>query len=108
MSRKIISLLLVVGFLAGCQDNANTENTEKTAEKPANNDITKVVTIDDQTLEKEDLDFHMLLNKIRYILKAEQEEAPSDFDEQLAYYDNINVNLQSMIELHAMTLLAEE
>src|SRR5690625_6706677 len=51
------------------------------------------------------------MNQIKLILQIDIEEGDDTIaylEEQRTYYDNINVNLQSMIELYAMSLLAEE
>src|SRR5690625_6998467 len=51
------------------------------------------------------------MNQIKLILQidiAEGDDTIAYLEEQRTYYDNINVNLQSMIELYAMSLLAEE
>src|SRR5690625_2057827 len=40
--------------------------------------------------------------------KENIEERAEFWNEQLEYYENVNVNLQSLIETYAMSLLAEE
>lgn len=69
----------------------------------------KVVTIDGHTFDERDLQFHTLMNKVIVILEKAANETDADrYDEQLDYYDYVNANLQTLIELYSMTLLAEE
>src|SRR5690625_2068647 len=65
----------------------------------------------EKIFDKEDISFYNVMNKIKLILQidvAEGDDKIAYLEEQRTYYDNINVNLQSMIELYAMSLLAEE
>lgn len=116
MRRGLILLLAL--FLIGCTSNAATEDTEQaSADETAETAETeqtadgKVVTIQDKTFDDDDLEFYTLMNKLKLILEmneAESDDQTEYLEEQQTYYDNVNVNLQSMIELYAMSLLAEE
>ena len=111
MKSRIIFLLMLSLFLIGCTTSAesNTETTEE--EQPVETNDSRVVTIQEKTFEMDDLDFYTLMNKVKLMLQKEadaNENNVSYYEEQLEYYENINVNLQSLIELYAMSLLAEE
>jgi|SRR5690625_4251183 len=108
--------LLIISLLIGCTSNAATDNEQNEVEQEQNeveqqeNDL-RVVTIQEKTFDKEDLAFYTVMNQIKLILQidiAEGDDTIAYLEEQRTYYDNINVNLQSMIELYAMSLLAEE
>lgn len=113
----MISLLLMAVFMLGaCSKDTEEPNTTKQQNTNVIED--RVITIQDKTFTKDDLEFYTLMKKIqietkRYkdIQNLEGEELSSQnvyWDEQLTYYDNMNVQLQHLVELYAMSLLAEE
>src|SRR5690625_2137133 len=59
----------------------------------------------------DDLEFYTLMNRLKITLQMDVTKNDEEFSylkEKVTYYENINVNLQSLIELYAMSLLAEE
>src|SRR5690625_129559 len=109
--------LLIISMHIGCTSNAATDNEQNEVEQQEQNEVEqqendlRVVTIQEKTFDKEDLAFYTVMNQIKLILQidvAEGDDTIAYLEEQRTYYDNINVNLQSMIELYAMSLLAEE
>ncbi|MDQ0215621.1 hypothetical protein J2S13_002039 [Oikeobacillus pervagus] len=124
--RKWLSLLLIL-FLVGCssgksdvtdqkEQTTTDEQTKQSQSKLSEN--TKIITINGNDFLDKDLEFYTLMNKMMVELKRSEDieslevEKVADrnayWDEQLESYDNINVNLQSLIELNAMALLGEE
>lgn len=119
---RLIYLLLLVGLLSACsasltnnpEKNASPETEGKTL--PASSE--SVVTIDGETMTRDDLAFYTVMEKIMIELNRAEDEANltgedlidknTYWDEQLTQFDNVNVGLQSMIEMKAMSLLAEE
>src|SRR5690625_6946511 len=97
--------------MTGCATDSETKETQNNSSDEVTFKEGKVVSVKDKTFYEEDLDFHTLMNKIKLLLQkevTEDEEQLEYLDEQIEYHDNINVNLQSMIELYAAALLAEE
>lgn len=89
------------------QDEIKTDHAKEIGE----NNIKDIVTIEDKTFDEEDLNFYTLMNKIKIILQidaTDDEDEKNYYREQLNYYDFTNANLQSLIELYSITLLAEE
>src|SRR5690625_943494 len=129
-----LSIFLCMGlFVVACadgEDDSRTEsdkdgnieqtdaNTEETNMIENTGEDAEVITIKDRTFVYNDLEFYELMNKVKIelYLEADLKEASSDeakerkefWSEQREYYDNLNVNLQSLIETYAMSLLAEE
>lgn len=109
-------MLTLLSACSSSEANESTESSEsvKTKEIETENDESNVITINDHDFSFGDLDFYKLMNEIKVDLQAaDMEEADKGeieayLEEQLGYYENVNVNLQSLIELYAMTLLAEE
>jgi len=112
-------IVLSCFLLLGCTTNAatdteqdETENQEQSeVEQEEQRDDARVVTIEDKTFADEDFEFYTLMNQIKIALQidvAESEKEVTYWEEQRAYYENVNVNLQSLIELYGMSLLAEE
>lgn len=113
----MLSFLLTIAFLLGaCSEETEEPNTSKQQETNILED--RVITIQDKTFTKDDLEFYTLMKKIqietnRYFdleqQNDEERKSLNDYwDEQLSYYDNINVQLQHLVELYAISLLAEE
>lgn len=118
-------LLLVIFLLASC---ASDGNSNKAVDKEVKNQAAgeynqeegseSIVTIDGEDMTRDDLAFYTLMDKIKIELnRAEDENNLSGeeladknayWDEQLAQYENINIGLQSMIEIKSMSLLAQE
>lgn len=112
---RLIGLLVLSIFLIGCAANSDSEATTETEENEVEategNNTGDVVTMQDKTFDEEDLAFYKLMNEVSIMLQineVEDDDKIAYLEEQLAYYENVNVNLQSMIELYAMSLLAEE
>src|SRR5690625_96652 len=105
-------VLFSILLLIGCTTNAATDTEQhKEQEEAQQKNDSRVVTIQDKTFDDDDLAFYTVMNQLKLILQidaAENDETISYLEEQRTYYENINVNLQSMIELYAMSLLAEE
>ena len=123
----ILMLLLVscsndVSEDATTDDGANEEpkteasqSSEDNEEKP---DDDSVVTIDGDDMTYDDLAFYTLMDKIKIELNRAEDEKNltgdeltdknAYWDEQIAQYENVNIGLQSMIEIKSMSLLAEE
>lgn len=106
----VVMMVLIVGCAAKSNDvkqsEENKDNTEMTESAFIDG---KVVTINGKTFDESDLDFYTLMNKVKITLEKEiAEDDTSRYNEQLKYYDYVNANLQSLIELYSMTLLAEE
>ena len=122
-------LLVVIGLLllSACSgteldgDNANVET--KSVQNEAKHtdhstDTNEVVSINNKQFNQDDLAFYTAMKKIQFEINRyfdgqqyegeELVERDSYWDEQLAYYNNVNVQLQNLMELYAMALLAEE
>lgn len=122
----LIITLLLIATMSACQNEEvdDTGDKEEQAEEQAEDQTEdqdaeeKVITIEDKTFLYEDLEFYKLMNKIKVDLQLakdlEELETEKQADrevyaeEELEYYENVNVNLQSLIELYAMSELAAE
>lgn len=112
---KRLTFILIISslLLGGCttpSEGSNEEVVEESEKKEIASD-SKVVTINGKTFNEDDLEFYTLINKVKIqlqVAESNDEDQRTYYEEQLEYYDNINVNLQSLIELYAMSLLAEE
>src|SRR5690606_6190315 len=112
---KRLTFILIISslLLGGCttpSEGSNEEVVEESEKKEIASD-SKVVTINGKTFNEDDLEFYTLINKVKIqlqVAESNDEDQRMYYEEQLEYYDNINVNLQSLIELYAMSLLAEE
>lgn len=120
----IILFVLIIGvFLTACQkDSPDTkEKSEPKTEEhrentPERND--KVVTINGQAFTYEDLLFYQLMSKVDIELKRQIDEETlkgealqekiTYWEEQIEYQNNYNVGLYKIIEIHSMSLLAQE
>ncbi|GFZ86551.1 hypothetical protein GCM10010978_28090 [Compostibacillus humi] len=77
-----------------------------------------VVTINEKTFDKDDVEFFTLMEKIRIEAGRHLDQKQFDgeewegrnayWEEQLEYFENMNVQLQNVVEIYAMSLLAEE
>jgi len=102
----------------GASQEDGTSQDEKKQVEQAGDSAEQVVTINEKTFTKDDLAFYTLMKKIeiekyrsadQQQLSDEQlEDQEAYWDEQLSYFDEMNVQLQNMIEIYAMALLAEE
>lgn len=116
-------ILLIILFISACSTNDVTNDvTNNVNENEAENELTSnkgdVVTIKDKTFSEEELAFYKLMNKIKVELQLAQdvdelageeaEERITYLKEQIDYYDHYNANLQELIEVYSMSLLAEE
>src|SRR5690606_1796194 len=74
--------------------------------------------INEKTFDKDDVEFFTLMEKIRIEAGRhldqkqfdgeEWEDRNAYWEEQLEYIENMNVQLQNVVEIYAMSLLAEE
>src|SRR5690625_3932542 len=111
MKSRIVFLLVLSFFLISCSTSAETNTETNEVEQSEETNDSRVVTIQEKTFEMDDLDFYTLMNRLKIALQMDEtknDEEISYLKEQVTYYENINVNLQSLIELYAMSLLAEE
>ncbi|AXH98277.1 hypothetical protein DV702_00300 [Sporosarcina sp. PTS2304] len=115
ISLLLVSLLFLV--LTGCTNETEPAKEPATPQEPTENEQ-DVVKINDTTFTEKEMDFYALMQKI-FIERnrsADMEDAsPEEIDDidsywdmQRAQYDNVNVKLQTLIELHSMSLLAKE
>src|SRR5690625_1494754 len=110
MKSRIVFLLVLSFFLISCSTSAETNTETNEVEQSEETNDSRVVTIQEKTFEMDDLDFYTLMNRLKIALQMDEtknDEEISYLKEQVTYYENINVNLQSLIELYAMSLLAE-
>lgn len=129
-SRKFAVIFLIIGiFLSACSNSeeqpieGDQETGEVPIEKEDNNKTAleekdAVVTINDETFYADDLEFFTLMENIQFEINrhydqqeyegAELEDRNVYWDEQFQYYVNVNVQLQNLIEIYAMALLAKE
>lgn len=112
---KRLTFILIISslLLGGCAtpSEGSNEEVKEESKKEENASDSKVVTINGKTFNEDDLEFYTLINKVKIqlqVVESNDEDQRTYYEEQLEYYDNINVNLQSLIELYAMSLLAEE
>lgn len=100
--RKFIYVLLLISLTAAC----TAEQPEDGAEAHADD----AVKIDGAVFSKEDMAFYALMEKIFIEHSRQSADGESDayWGQQLAQYDNPNVQLQTLIEMQAMSLLAKE
>ncbi|MEN1966773.1 hypothetical protein WMZ97_01740 [Lentibacillus sp. N15] len=121
----ILAAFLLAGFLAACatDDDASDKGTEevkqevKTGNEATGNDD-DVVTINDKSFDNHDLAFYTLMRNIQAEIGRhfdqekfdgkELEDRNAYWDDQIAYNENTNVQLQNLIEIYAMALLAKE
>lgn len=107
---------------ATTDDDANEEPKTEASQSSGDNeekpDDDSVVTIDGDDMTYDDLEFYTLMDKIKIELNRAEDEKNltgdeltdknAYWDEQIAQYENVNIGLQSMIEIKSMSLLAEE
>lgn len=113
-----MSFILVLAFLfmtacaandASIQEEPDEKSQDNTKEQ--RQDDAKVVTMEGKVFTEKDLNFYTTMNQLKLLLQintATDDDTIHFLQEQQTYYENVNVNLQSMIELYAMSLLAEE
>lgn len=112
----MVTLLFVLG---GCAEKEvqPIEQEEQQQQQPAV-DEDAVVRIEETTFTQADMAFYTLMQRVKNELNRSEDaetlqgEALNDsnayWDGQNDLYDNVNVQLQNLIEIHAMSLLAEE
>lgn len=109
-----ITLLLLTGCTSGEKDSI-TQESAPSDEASINKE--DVIRMNGTLFTKREMEFYTLMQKI-FIERNRAEdlkgtiEDPKNINEywdgQLLQYDNVNVQLQTLIELHSMALLAEE
>ena len=117
---KIIGALLLVTLLSvlgGCVEKEVQPIEQEGQQQPAvEEDV--VVRIEETTFTQADMAFYTLMQRVKNELNRSEDaetlqgEALNDsnayWDGQNDLYDNVNVQLQNLIEIHAMSLLAKE
>lgn len=110
-SISIIILLL----LAGCSDDKQDAADEPLPKTEQSAESEKVIEMEGTTFNKKEMEFYALMQKIfiernrsEDLKKNSEDETNAYWDSQVAQYENVNVQLQSLIEVHAMALLAKE
>ena len=118
---KVLGVLLIIALLSvlgGCAEKeVQPIEQEEQQQQPAV-DEDAVVRIGETTFTQADMAFYTLMQRVKNELNRStdaetlQGEALSDsdayWDGQNDLYDNVNVQLHNLIEIHAMALLAEE
>ena len=117
-SGKVIGALLMTALLSvlgGCAEK-QVQPIEQEQQPAVDEDA--VVRIEGATFTQADMAFYTLMQRVKNELNRSadaeilQGEALGDndayWDGQNDMYDNVNVQLQNLIEIHAMALLAEE
>ncbi|WP_301107742.1 hypothetical protein [Sporosarcina sp.] len=108
--------LTILLLLTGCSDDQQKKKDEPVATEKESVDSDKVIEIEGKTFTKNEMEFYALMQKI-FIERNRSEDVKNSneiektnnyWDSQAAQYDNVNVQLQSLIEVHAMALLAKE
>lgn len=110
----MVTLLFVLG---GCAEKEVQPIEQEEQQQPAV-DEDAVVRIEETTFTQADMAFYTLMQRVKNELNRSEDaetlqgEALNDsnayWDGQNDLYDNVNVQLQNLIEIHAMSLLAEE
>lgn len=123
-----ILVLITMLIISGCAKEEQEKKDKTSNEETTENEVSKqktddkkdveVVTINDSILYEEDLEFYTLVEKIKIELSRSSDKkslSKEDFedknlywDEQLETLENINVQLNNLIEIYTMSLLAEE
>lgn len=110
-------ILMLVGALFGC-----VEKEESIIQDDSNDAVeTKsdyIVSIEGHQFFENDMDFYTFMQKLKNevnrindaegLIGKELEDNDQFWEAQNKQYDNINVQLQKMIDMHAMSLLAKE
>ena len=117
---KFIGVLLIVTLLSvlgGCAEK-EVQPIEQDEQQQLAVDEDAVVRIEETTFTQADMAFYTLMQRVKNELNRSEDaetlqgEALNDsnayWDGQNDLYDNVNVQLQNLIEIHAMSLLAEE
>lgn len=122
MLNRLLVPIITIALLTSCSIRQSDEEKNSLSNRDNKSSQTEIyepiVVINNNVFTKEELDFYTLMNRLSVHLhrhtdeKALSGEKLKDklayWDEQLDQYDHLNVNLQSLIELNAMALLAEE
>ncbi|AOV06270.1 hypothetical protein [Sporosarcina ureilytica] len=115
--KKAFIILILIGTLFGCviKDESIVEDHLNEAVK-AESDY--IVAIEGHQFFEKDMDFYTFMQKVKNevnrvndaesLTGKELEESNQFWEAQNKQYDNINVQLQKMIEIHTMSLLAKE
>lgn len=109
-------VLLSIFILQGCAGEA--EGTRNVSNDRAVEASDVVVTIEGRDFTTEDMKFYTLMQKVKNELNRigdaeglngeKLDESNAYWEAQNLQYDNINVQLQNMIEIYAMSLLGKE
>ena len=101
--------------MAGCSDDKQDAADEPLPKTEQSAESEKVIEMEGTTFNKKEMEFYALMQKIfiehnrsEDLKKNSEDETNAYWDSQVAQYENVNVQLQSLIEVHAMALLAKE
>ncbi|WP_438316484.1 hypothetical protein [Sporosarcina sp. FA9] len=107
-----VPTFLILLLLTGCNGQKETKVVEVLQED------TGVVTIEGHNFTQTDMDFYTLMQKVKHELNraknaeslkgAALEDSNSYWESQNHQYENINAQLQNLIEIYSMSLLAKE
>ncbi|WP_262175748.1 hypothetical protein [Saccharococcus sp. Marseille-Q5394] len=115
--RLMIVTLLSMLVLSACADKSETpeQSGTETVETTKSEDVAK---IEGTTFAMKDMEFYSLMQVIDMELtkarKAENlegkalEQSNAYWDEEIARFENPNIQLQKLIEIHAMSLIGKE
>lgn len=111
---QVLSLTTIL-LLAGCSDTQQDKVEETIPSEKHYTESEDVIKIEDKVFNKKEMEFYALMQKIVIEQKRnedlkgnDEDKVNSYWDTQAAQYDNFNVQLQTLIEVHTMALLAKE
>ena len=115
--KQVFAAVTLTIILSGCSGNEEAI-VEKHSNDVVANETDYIVTIENHGFLKEDMEFYTLMQKVKNevdrvndaedLTGKELDESNNFWEAQNKQYDNINAQLQNMIEIHAMSLLAKE
>ena len=115
--RILYAVMIAAAILGGCAEAATLADNQHEDSKEVFQEE-DVVTIEGHIFTKDDLAFYTLMEKIKIELARAEEteqlkadalaEGNAYWDDKVNQYENINVQLQGLIDIYAMSLLAEE
>ena len=114
----VLGLLMLISLGACANESTSAVEQPDNDKNIQSNEVESVATIEGKTFDTEDLAFYTFMEQIeieanRYhdlegLAADTAAERDLFWDEQAAYLENINVQLQNMVEIYAIRLLAEE
>lgn len=121
-TKRYLLAMMIAGILMiffGCAEK-NSSLTKKTDTEPVSQVETgdAVVTIEGTTLTYDDMEFYTFIQKLKnesnriadakHLQGEDLEKSEAYWNTQNEHYEKTNAQLQHMIEIHSMSLLAEE